>query len=128
MIEFTNTEPELVLVTRVEKGAEKVPDCSCSQIDPVVFLLSLIGLTVLLASTLFKGFTTWGSLKTGETLAFCLVLRIGLLQCAVSFRGLPILPLLVFETSSSLVLPDPGVFGVEAFSFLMLLKLDLGVL
>ena len=47
----------------------------------------------------------------------CLVVRIGLLQCAVSLRGLAILPLLLFE--------DPGVFGVEAFSFLML-KADVG--
>ena len=54
---------EEVLVVTVEEGAEKVvgfaSGCSCSQIDPFGFLLSLSGLTtVLLAGTLFKGFTT----------------------------------------------------------------------
>ena len=111
------------MLVKVEEMLGLASGCSCSQIDPFAFL-SLIGLTVLLA---WLGFTTCGALKTGATLVFCgLLVRIGLLQCAVSLRGLPILPLLLFETSPLPLLPDPGVLGVEAFSFLML-KSDFGV-
>ena len=82
-----------------------------------------MGLTVLLVSG------TEGALKTG--LALAVLLRTGLLQCAVTFRAFPIfwLALLPFKTnwlSSHFLLL--GVLGVEAFSFLMLLKSDLLIL
>ena len=98
-----------------------------------------MGLTVLLVSgtegalkgcnTLALSTFTLRFLKTG--LALAVLLRTGLLQCAVTFRAFPIfwLALLPFKTnwlSSHFLLL--GVLGVEAFSFLMLLKSDLLIL
>ena len=49
------------VLVEVEEVLGLVPGCSCSQIDPLAFLLSLSGLTTVLLAAwtlFFKGFTT----------------------------------------------------------------------